>query len=214
MSKATKYSFDRYVHLGRWVSYWHQIKSALSPEPKSVLVIGKGDEVVIDVIKSYVSNVKTLDFDESLKPDIAATVESMPIEDNSFELVLCAQVLEHLPFEKFEKCLSEIKRVSKRDIVLSLPHFGPSVKASLKVPFMKEKNIAFKIPYRMEHKFNGKHYWEIGKKNYPLSRIKRTIRKYFEIKDHFVPYENDYHHFFILENHSSSLSLRRGKGAP
>ena len=43
----------------------------------------------------------TLDISEGLQPDYVGSVTSMPFDDNSFELVICAQVLEHLPFDDF-----------------------------------------------------------------------------------------------------------------
>jgi hypothetical protein len=112
---------------------------------------------------------------------------------------LCAEVLEHLPFEKFEKCLQELRRVSKKYVVLSLPHFGPPIKLSFKVPLFKEIKMALKIPFPTKHKFNDEHYWEIGKQGYPASKIRKILKKYFKIKKEFIPFENQYHHFYILE---------------
>ena len=143
--------------------------------------------------------VKTLDLDQARKPDVVGSVERMPFEDNSFDLALCAEVLEHLDFNKFEKCLEELKRVSRKNVVLSLPHFGPPLKLAFKIPFLKEVKIAWKIPYHPQHPTDGVHYWEIGKKGYALSKIKKIISKHFEIENDFVPWENQYHHFFILE---------------
>ena len=123
----------------------------------------------------------------------------MSLKTGSFDLILCAEVLEHLPFEKFEQCLSELKRVSKKNVVLSLPHFGPQLKIRFKVLFIKEIKFAFKIPYHPKHKSGGVHYWEIGKRGYSSRKIRDIIKKYFKIKKEFIPFENQYHHFYILE---------------
>jgi len=199
----SKYLFEKYVYLSRWISYWYQVKEVLTLRPRNCLVIGVGDAVVVDVLKKYIDEVKTLDIDEKLNPDFIASVEKMPLPEESFNVILCAEVLEHLPFEKFENSLNELRRVSKKYVALSLPHFGPPIKLSFKVPLFKEAKKALRIPFPIKHEFNGEHYWEIGKRGYPLSKIKSIIQKYFKIKKDFVPFENQYHHFFLLEKRPS-----------
>lgn len=194
-----QYDFKKYVHLERWVSYWFQVREALLFKPESILVIGKGDGIVIDILKTYVKEIKVLDVDESLNVDIVSSVANIPIPDEIFDIVLCAEVLEHLPFDKFEQCLKEINRISKKGAVISLPHFAPQIKFKLKLPLIDEIAFAPKIICPITHKFNGEHYWEIGKKGYPIKKIKKMIRKIFILKKDFVPFENQYHHFFILE---------------
>lgn len=193
------YRFYQYDYQERWISYWYQIDEILKLEPRTVLEIGIGNKTVSDYLKKQGLEVKTLDTNEDLKPDFIANVISMPLADDSFDVVLCAEVLEHLSFEDFEKALLELKRVSRKYIVLSLPHFGPPVKISFKIPFIKETKIAFKIPFSISHKFKGEHYWEIGKKGYSSRKIRNIIKKYFKIKKEFIPFENQYHHFYILE---------------
>ena len=49
------------------------------------------------------------------------------------------------------------------------------------------------------HKFDGEHYWEIGKAEYPLSKIINKIQKAgFRVKKTYRVFENPYHRFFIL----------------
>jgi len=194
-----KYDFSKYNHRSRWMSYWHQIDEVLRLKPDSVLEIGIGDKTVVNFLKSQGVNITTLDINKDLKPDVIGSVLTMPFRDSSFDVVLCAEVLEHLPFEKFEEGLKELKRVSRKNLVLSLPHFGHSLKFSFKIPLIKEKRIACRLAFPIKHEFNGEHYWEIGKKGYPPDKIRKIIKKYFQIKKEFIPFENQYHHFFILE---------------
>jgi len=188
-----------YDSVNRWVSYWHQINEVLDLNPKKVLEIGIGNKTTSNYLKNWGIEVTTLDANEGLKPDVVSDVLRMPLNNDSFDVILCAEVLEHLPFEKFEEALKELKRVTKRYLVLSLPHFGPAVKISFKFPFIEERKLAFKLFLPFEHKYNGDHYWEIGKRGYSEGRIKKAISKYFTIKKDFIPFENQYHHFFILE---------------
>ncbi len=47
-------------------------------------------------------------------------IYKLPYKDNSFDIVICSEVLEHL--ENPEKALQELIRVSKKHIVLSVPN--------------------------------------------------------------------------------------------
>ncbi len=134
MNKFDK--FHRYDYQDRWISYWHQIDEVLKLQPRTVLEIGIGNKMVSDYLRKQGIEVKTLDIDEDLKPDFIASVINMPLANDSFDVILCAEILEHLPFKDFKKALLELKRVTKRYTVLSLPHFGPPLKLSFKIPFL------------------------------------------------------------------------------
>jgi 2-polyprenyl-3-methyl-5-hydroxy-6-metoxy-1,4-benzoquinol methylase len=49
-----------------------------------------------------------------------ASVTDLPFDDDSFDLVLCLEVLEHLSHP--EAALDELARVSRGDVVVSTPH--------------------------------------------------------------------------------------------
>jgi len=194
------YSFSRYCYPDRWVSYYHQLEEIIGVHPKSLLEVGSGDEVVRHYIESQTSiSYKNLDIAEDLKPDIVGEIEHIPCADNSFDAVAAFEVLEHIPFEKFESAVLEMKRVAKNHVLISIPHFGPAVKLAFKIPFLPEIKIAFKIPFPKKHEWNGQHYWELGKKGYAPKRIRAILAKHFSIEKEFVPFDNQYHHFFILK---------------
>ncbi|MDP3729370.1 MAG: methyltransferase domain-containing protein [bacterium] len=194
------YNFDRYCHFDRWASYYYQLREVLSLTPTSVLEIGIGDRVFGNYITQNTGIAyKTLDIAQDLKPDFVGSITAMPFKDGAYDVVCAFEVLEHLPFDQFEKGLSEIKRVAHRYAIISLPHFGPPVKASFKMPFIKEMKGAWKIPYPQKHIFNGQHYWEIGKRGYAPKKIREIIKKHFTLVKEFVPFENQYHHFYILK---------------
>lgn len=197
---SNKYSFEQYCYPDRWSSYYRQIREVLSLKPKSVLEIGVGDGFFGNYIKSNTdTSYKNLDSDSNLKPDILASVDKIASNDNSFDLVCAFEVLEHLPFEMFEKSLLEMKRVSNKYVIISLPHFGPPVKFLLKLPFLKEIKISFKIPFLKKHILNGEHFWEIGKRGCSVKKIRNILKKHFKIEKEFIPFENQYHRFFVLE---------------
>lgn len=49
-----------------------------------------------------------------------ASIADLPFGDGSFDLVLCLEVLEHLP--EPERALAELARVSRGDVIVSVPH--------------------------------------------------------------------------------------------
>ncbi|MEK7586934.1 MAG: class I SAM-dependent methyltransferase [Patescibacteria group bacterium] len=193
------YKFERYSHLGRWVSYYYQISEVLKLVPLNILEVGMGDGVFRDYIKNNISiSYTSLDIAQDLYPDVVGDVTKLPFPDRSFDVVCVFEVLEHLPFKHFERALTELHRVARQGVVLSLPHFGPPVKFLLKIPFLPEVSFSFKIPFAKRHIFNGQHYWEIGKRGYSPNTIRKIIQKLFSIKKEFIPFENQYHHFFVL----------------
>ncbi|OGZ60531.1 MAG: hypothetical protein A2919_00195 [Candidatus Spechtbacteria bacterium RIFCSPLOWO2_01_FULL_43_12] len=196
----TAYQFFSYAHPGRFVSYYHQLAEVLALAPTSVLEIGVGDGVFRDYLKGNTAILYTsVDVADDLHPDVVGDVTKLPFKDSAFDVVCAFEVLEHIQFEQFEKALAELVRVSRNVVVLSLPHFGPPVKFLLKIPFLPEISFAFKIPFLRKHTFNGQHYWEIGKRGYSVRVIRDILERYFTIKKEFIPFENQYHHFYILK---------------
>ena len=198
------YDFDRYAFEGRFVSYYWQLKEVLALKPSSVLEIGVGDKVFGSFIKNNTSVAYTsVDVQPDLKPDTVGTILQLPFPDKSFDVVCAFEVLEHIPFEQFDRAVAELCRVAHRSVVISVPHFGPMLSFSLKVPFLHQLRIAVKIPFPKKHVFNGQHYWEIGKSGYPVSRIRKALSVYGEIVREFIPFESPYHHFFVLKPHNA-----------
>jgi len=52
---------------------------------------------------------------------IIADAEQMPFSDGEFETVTCMEVIEHLPDEKLERVLAELRRVAARRLIISVP---------------------------------------------------------------------------------------------
>lgn len=194
------YKFEKYIEKPRWMSFYYQLSIINSLNSKSILEVGVGT----NFLKKYFSDTKikykTLDIAKDLNPDILGSVDNIPLKDNSFDLVCAFQVLEHLPFDKFEKCLKEMSRVSKKYVLISLPYLNLFYYVKIKIPLIKPFYIGILMPqFWRTPKFNGEHYWEIGAKRYPLKKIKRIMNKFFNIKKITHPCENKYHIFFVLE---------------
>ncbi len=193
------YDFSRYGFEGRFVSYYWQLHEVLKLQPSSILEVGVGDGVFGSFIENNTSiKYHSLDIASDLAPDMVGSVTKIPAADKSFDIVCAFEVLEHLPFDQFEQAVSELCRVARTHVVVSLPHFGPMISFSLKIPFLPRLQFAFKIPVPKKHIFNGEHYWEIGKREYPVSRIRAVLAKHGTVISDFIPFNSDYHHFFVL----------------
>ncbi len=197
----THYQFGKYCDIARWGSYHYQLSEIFKCNPKTVLEVGGGDGVVGAYLKKQGIQYTSVDVASDLNPDVVASVVSLPFEDNAYDVVVAFEVLEHLPFEEFSSAVAELVRVSKKHILISLPHYGPSLELWLKVPFLKRIKLALKIPHAPKHHFDGEHYWEIGKAGYPLTRILNGLSAHATVVREYVPFENQYHHFFILNKH-------------
>jgi len=202
MSKfeSQKYSAG-YDSKGRFCSYWHQIHEIIALKPASILEIGCGNGFVSKYLKAAGFNVITLDIDQKLNPDIVASVLQIPFPDESFEVSLCCETLEHLPYKNFGRALSEIFRVSKSSAVLSLPDISRVYRFNIQVPGFKE--IKMLIPFfRLKKSIQPvekEHCWEIGMAQYPLNMIIRDIEKNgFLISKTYRVFEMPYHRFFLL----------------
>ena len=193
------YYSNEYDHKARWMTFYFQINEVRKQRPRKTLEIGLGSGVVQDYLKKRFNHT-TVDIDPDLKPDIVANVLDLPFKDKEFDVVLCCEVLEHLPFENFRKALREIGRVGKV-AVISLPdHRRTLINFWIKLPLLKKFNLFIKIPSFQTHIFDGQHYWEIGKRGFPPQEILREMESVgFVIEKHFVPNNAPTTHFFILK---------------
>lgn len=188
---------------GRFASYWHQCDEILRLEPGSVLEVGKGDGFFSLYLATKGLDVTTLDIDPALAPDIVGSVLQIPCADESFDVVACFQVLEHLPYERFTSALGELRRVSKGHAVLSLPDAGRARQFCIYVPKWRTFRWLLPLPRLKapEHRFDGEHHWEIGTRGYPLRRIVDDIHASgWRLRRTYRVFEFSYHRFFVLED--------------
>ncbi len=196
---SSHYTKSDYCLPGRFAAYAYQIKEILDSGAKNVLEIGPGNGVVTYVLRKAGLHVDTLDHDPALKPDFVASVLDLPFTPNSYDAVMCCQVLEHLPWEHFRTAIQGISNVAKNSIVLSLPHISRRFFVEYKLPKLKQRLLSVDIPAKnVQMSFNGEHYWEIGrgvKEEDILSIFKKfdlTVQHSYRVPEFLC------HHFFVL----------------
>jgi SAM-dependent methyltransferase len=199
--EKSHYEFARYVSKERWASFWHQIDEIIKLNPRNVLEVGPGPGLFKAIAKIVGIDVETLDLDPDLSPDHIGSATDMPFSDGTYDVVCAFQMLEHLPYDVSLKAFRDMIRVSVNHVVISLPDARPLWHYKLYVPKIGQRDFAISRPQlRLPlHKFNGEHYWEINKRDYPLARIVADYTNFARlVKTYRVP-ENPYHRFFVFE---------------
>ncbi|TIM16076.1 MAG: class I SAM-dependent methyltransferase [Mesorhizobium sp.] len=195
------YNFDKYVRRTRWNSFWYQLREVSKCDPASVLEVGPGDGTFSRLLRNIGIPVTTLDIASDLEPDILGSLMRMPIDDSAFDLVCAFQVLEHIPFGDVERALEEIHRVTRRYAVISVPDISRNIAVSVRINRRLHFERVFSLPrvFLPKHRFDGEHYWELGKHGFSTATFIAKLERYFTIGSRFRPIENTYHHFFICE---------------
>jgi SAM-dependent methyltransferase len=147
----------------------------------------------------------TVDIDSDLSPDYMASVTSLPFGNGQFDLVVCCEVLEHLPFSEFSPALREIRRVARHKVILSLPDRTRHLGVALRFPGLGpgwrvwEWNPPRLKEARKELPAGDEHHWEIGcKGTLPKDVVKKIREAGFQIERQYRLWGHDWHHFFLL----------------
>ena len=205
--KEGYYTKKKYNSLPRFISYFYQVDviSSLS-EVKEVLEIGPGSKLVSRELEHIGYKVTTCDFDQSVNPDVVSDIRELPFEDNSFDCVMACQVLEHIPYEDFEKVLEELSKITRKYLIISLPSRLTIFKFIFKFPFIQTffKKSFLDLSFQFPVKFPGfevssQHYWEIDFWTTSRRKVENSIRRNFKILNKFKPPLNKYHQFYVLE---------------
>jgi 2-polyprenyl-3-methyl-5-hydroxy-6-metoxy-1,4-benzoquinol methylase len=115
--------------IGRFYATLSSLVESLGPDSVLDAGCGEGETVarLADVLPQRVAGVDVREdcvaFTRRRFPDMEVSRQSLyelGFPDGAFDLVLCLEVLEHL--DEPEAALSELSRVSRRDLVLSVPH--------------------------------------------------------------------------------------------
>lgn len=197
------YDFSKYVSWERWSSYWHQLHEIDTVRPNDVLCIGIGDDIVPSILQRKGYAVSRFDFDPRLEPDYVGGVGDVrkSVDNRIFDAVLCCQVLEHQPFEKLAHTLEQLLSITKSRLVVSLPYSHvPMLRLKLRLYRSVFADLDLLVQkFWKPWKFDGEHYWEVGAREFPMSRIAPLFHRQGFKTRHFHAKENPYHLFLVMD---------------
>lgn len=175
-----------------------QLRLLLDLKPKSILEIGIGNGFVSSFLKSCDYKVTTFDINPNLNPDVVGSITELDkfFKDKQFDVILCAEVLEHIPFTYFVSSLKKISKISNKAII-TLPSLHNNIfdiTITLRLPYInRNKRFGLTIPAKTRKK-SDLHHWEIGEKGIYINDVKKIFERYFNIIKHgrlkIVPYIN------------------------
>ena len=204
--KEGYYVTKKYASLERFITYFYQIDGIRRTGAKSVLFVGVGDGVVPYFLRTAGLSVTTLDFDPLLKPDVVGDIRALPFEEQSFDLVCAFEVLEHLPLEESRVALGELARVSRSDVLISVPHRRTGLELVIKFPYIRSilkrdfVRLALLVPVRFPgFAVSKQHYWEIDGRTTTLKEFRKILGGFYTVRRELTPVLDPYRRFFELK---------------
>ena len=102
------------------------LMSLLPKDIESVLDIGARDGFISKLLADRVRSVTALDLsvpeiDDARIHCVKGDATALDFEDASFNLIMCAEVLEHLPGPMLDQACNELSRVSNRYLLIGVP---------------------------------------------------------------------------------------------
>jgi len=177
-----------------------QVAQVMQFEPHSVLEIGVGNGAAAAMMTSLGRKVTTVDINPSLKPDICADFRNLNWDSiGTFDVTLCCEVLEHLPFHDFRGSIQRFRSISPI-LVLSLPcvrrFFGVAGLISLPPIYKQYRAIGVRLP--VGRGVPNYHCWELD--SCSATRMQRVLSmvesSYSKVTTYRSPV-NPYHQFFL-----------------
>ncbi len=206
------YGFDHYVSKERMLTYWHQVNEILLHKPPRVLEIGVGNRIVSSIIRSFGVETVTADINPSLNPDVVTPISDLHrhFQEREFPFVLCARVLQHLPFAEFEPSLQQLHRVTGDYLLLTLPVETLRIYFRLRATGFNAKNFSIPLPLFLKRVIQRgrtrqqsgqqQNFWKIGQsRESAMTVIRRLLGRYFVIEKAYQVAEDMSHAFFIMK---------------
>ena len=162
------YFSDQYFSKAQLFSFAHQIHEIAKFKPSTMIEIGIGNGFVSSFFRRSGVDVTTVDINPALEPDICAPLDELDghIGDRQFDLVVCCEVLEHMPYADFEKNIKILRGLSENAFI-TVPCYRPwfGIAGHLSIPKLRRPlRLGFRFPrfgpFRKQDM--QMHFWEVG----------------------------------------------------
>lgn len=201
------FSQDAIEYERQYASYAHQVRLIESTGVLQVLQVGVHDGVVSSILRSKGFELTTLDSDPSKKPTVVSDIRSIDAPSHTFELVLCADVLDRIAPEDVRSVLYTLYNLSSKYVLLSVParYFSSRVEFSSELLriFTKEKlyRFDFRVPFFLSHhKFEKTGVWKLGLRGTSKRWLSGLIEESgFVIEDSFFVQADEYEFVALLK---------------
>lgn len=125
-----QYALDRRDYLAHldfytWTRHYHVFRDIGALVTGDLLEVGTGDGVVRRCAEPFVRSTTVMDINPRLHPDVLGNLlDRQPALEARFDAVVCTEVLEHIPFERFPTCLAHLRSFLRPGglLFLTLPH--------------------------------------------------------------------------------------------
>lgn len=193
---SSSYDFDRYMTIRRWSSLWHQVSLISSLRPQQVVEVGVGSGLLKVICNTMSISHLSVDLASDLNPDIHASILDLPLADQSCDVSCAFQVLEHIPYAEALLGFRELCRVSRKDILISLPNASSAYPCMISAPLLGSWRRLIQLPIGPVSRMIPSHRWEIGRAGCSVRRVVRDFSEVADLVRDYRVFEIPYHHFF------------------
>lgn len=88
---------------------------------------------------------KYVELDPSIRR-LDVSVGDLPFEDKSFDVVVCMEVLEHIPVDIFSDAIAELRRVARTQLVITVPYREPEPLSATHVRRFEDDSLVSLFP--------------------------------------------------------------------
>jgi len=217
-------------------SHFMQVYLTLSLNAKNVLEIGKETGFVSSILNQH-CNLTTLDSQEEFEPNLLIDITDLKqldtLENETYDLILLCEVLEHIPYERIDGILEILEKKTSKYLIISIPNhttyvnlilFNHSIKfKTLKNYFNLFFSMIQKLISKLDYFFRTKrkkfnlikheqewqtHQWELGIDKYSINSFKKLLQKNFTLIRDERHKDHPYHHFFILKKRYKNVKKK------
>lgn len=128
-------------------------------------------------------------------PSIIATASRLPFKSSSFDLIICTELIEHLPYSLYRDVLGEIIRVADRYIIIGVPN-------------KEQLTLSMCTCYVCKRKFHINYHL----RSFALETLKDLLQPSYSIARHSLcGTERVYYHWLLLaiKQHIAGVWLRK-----